>query len=91
MNHPSAAPESLELQLLREMIAEFRELKREVVRMRSEFASVIDAQQQLGLAMGIPIVIARRGGPPTPPPTLRAVNESWAPPQDHGDRGTEER
>ncbi len=79
MSDANCQPESIEAQLLREMITEFRELKREVVYMRSEFGGVIAAQQQISLALGLDIVIPAPVAVPTPIP-----HDSWATPDDGG-------
>ena len=66
MTGPNAAPESLELQLLREIQAEMR---RRLHCIEEEIRGVVHEQQRLGLALGL----AR----PTPPP---GPHDSWATP-----------
>ena len=73
MTSPNAAPESLELQLLREIREEMR---RRLHAIEEELRIVVHEQQRLGVAFGL----ARQ----TPAP-LRAVSDSWLP--DHGDQG----
>ena len=77
MSDPNAAPKSLELQLLREirdeMRAERAETRRQIAALRYDLNAVSAAQVQLGLAMGLEIIIP--AGRPTPAPV-----DSWAAP-----------
>jgi hypothetical protein len=65
VTHPSAAPESLELRLLREIRDE---MHRRLHAIEDELRLVVHEQQRLGVALGL----AR----PTPPPP----GDSWATP-----------
>jgi hypothetical protein len=76
MTHPNAAPESLELQLLREIRDEMRERLHAV---EEELRLVVHEQQRLGTILGTLVAVQR--------PSLRAVSDSWVP--DHGDGGRE--
>ena len=76
---PNAAPESLELQLLREIRDEMREEReetRQAIRaLRADLNAVSAAQVQLGLAMGLDIVIPQPQHTPAP-----SATPSWADP-----------
>ena len=80
---PHAAPESLELQLLREIQREMRRrfdaIERRLGKAEAAQGLIINEQRRLGLSLGL--------APITPLP--RAVGDSWAPPPDHGDQGVE--
>jgi len=81
VTHPNACAESLELTLLREIRDEMREEReetRQAIRaLRADLNGVIAAQQQIGLAMGLEIVIT--APKPTPPP-IQDPRASWAHP-----------
>ena len=82
MTDPNAAPESLELQLLREirdeMRAERAETRRQIAALRYDLNAVNAAQVQLGLAMGLDVIVPMPR--PSPPPGPR---DSWATPDLH--------
>lgn len=79
MSGPGEAPESLELQLLREIQREMRRrldaIEKRQVKTEAALSLVIHEQRRLGLSMGL--------APVTPIP--RAPSDSWVP--DHGDGG----
>lgn len=77
MSDPNCAPESLELTMLREIRDEMREeraeTRRQIAALRCDLNAVSAAQVQLGLAMGLDVIIP--AGRPTPAPI-----DPWAAP-----------